>query len=140
MAIVTDTSVVYAYMNDADASHAAVAAWLDEVGEELVTTPLAVTEFDYLVTRFGGPPAAAALRGDLEAGSYGVQWWPSAMAETIAVADRHESIGLGLVDASLVALAAQLETTLIATLDERHFRVLAPLTGEAAFTLFPADA
>jgi hypothetical protein len=40
----------------------------------------------------------------------------------------------------LLALAARLETTRIATLDERHFRVIRPLTGEAAFTLLPTDA
>jgi uncharacterized protein len=56
-----------------------------------------------------------------------------------SVADRRESMGLGLVDASLVALAARLSSTRIATLDERRFRVLEPLTGEPAFTLLPAD-
>jgi predicted nucleic acid-binding protein len=43
-------------------------------------------------------------------------------------------------DASLVAIAARLGTTDIATLDERHFRTLRPLTGEPAFRLLPADA
>ncbi len=47
--------------------------------------------------------------------------------------------GIGLTDASLLVLAARLETTRIATLDERHFRVVLALTGEAAFTLLPAD-
>jgi predicted nucleic acid-binding protein len=37
-------------------------------------------------------------------------------------------------------VAARMETTRIATLDELHFRVIPPLTGEAAFTLLPADA
>ena len=49
-------------------------------------------------------------------------------------------MGLGLVDASLVALAAWLATARVATLDERHFRVLQPLSGERSFTLLPADA
>ena len=43
-------------------------------------------------------------------------------------------------DASLVALAARLGTTSIATFDERHFRAMQPLTGEPAFTLLPVDA
>jgi predicted nucleic acid-binding protein len=98
-----------------------------------------VAEMDYLLTRVGGAPAATALRGDLAAGTYSVEWGPSAIEEIVAVADRHEAMGLGLVDASLVALAARLPTTRIATLDERHFRMLKPLTGEPAFTLLPAD-
>jgi uncharacterized protein len=139
VAIALDTSVVYARMDRNDADHATVSAWIDEQEDELVTTPLAVAEMDYLLTRIGGAPAAAALRDDLRAGTYGVDWWPGAMMESVAVADRHESMRLGLVDASLVALAARLETTRIATLDERHFRLLEPLTGEPAFTLLPAD-
>jgi hypothetical protein len=46
---------------------------------------------------------------------------------------------LGMVDASLVALGADLSTTRITTPDERHLRILEPLTGEPAFTLLPAD-
>jgi uncharacterized protein len=136
---VLDTSVVYAQMDRNDAHHAAVSAWIEEQGDELVTTPLAVAEMDYLLTRVGGAVAASALRKDLQAGTYEVHWWPAALAESVAVAERHASLGLGLVDASLVALAAELTTTRVATLDERHFRVLTPLTGEDAFTLLPSD-
>jgi uncharacterized protein len=47
---------------------------------------------------------------------------------------------LGLSDASLIALAARLKTTRIATLDERHFRAVRPLTSRArSFTILPAD-
>jgi uncharacterized protein len=139
MAVVLDTSVVYARMDRNDANHPTVSAWIDEQDDELVTTPLAVAEMDNLLTRVGGAPAAAALRTDLRAGTYEVEWWPAAVTESVSVADRHASMALGLVDASLVALAARLSTTRIATLDERHFRVLEPLTGEPAFTLLPAD-
>jgi len=140
VAIALDTSVVYAYMDGNDADHQAVSAWIDGQDDELVTTPLAIAEMDYLLTKVGGPRAAAALRHDLRAGTYVVEWWPTALAEAVTVADRHEPTGLGLVDASLVTLAARLQTTRIATLDERRFRVLEPLTGESAFTLMPADA
>ena len=140
MAIVLDTSVVYARMDRSDADHVAVSDWIDEQNEELVTTPLAAAEMDHLVTRIGGAAGAAALRGDLRAAIYQVEWWPSAMLESVKVAQRHDSLALGLVDASLVALAARLKTARIATLDERHFRVVRPLTGEPAFTLLPDDA
>ena len=47
---------------------------------------------------------------------------------------------LGLADASLMVLAAHLQMIAVATLDERHFRALKPLTGGKAFRLLPADA
>jgi hypothetical protein len=37
------------------------------------------------------------------------------------------------------ALAERLDTIIIATLDERHFRAVRPLTTETAFRLLPAD-
>jgi predicted nucleic acid-binding protein len=138
--IVIDTSVVLAFMDRRDANHEPVRKWMRELEQELATTPLVVAELDHLVSRQGGPGAARALRDDLDSGAYPVEWWPTAMRETIAIAQRHESMGLGLTDASLLALAARLQTTSIATLDERHFRALKPQSGGAAFMLLPADA
>lgn len=48
-------------------------------------------------------------------------------------------LGIGLADASIVALAARYETNRILTLDERHFRTLRPLRGRS-FRLLPQDA
>lgn len=107
---------------------------------DLVTTPLIVAELDHLVRRRGGHRRVRELREDIGVGAYQVEWWPSATHETIAIASRYESMELGMSDASLVALAAHLQTTTIATLDERHFRALRPLAGGDAFTLLPADA
>ncbi|MGB3684166.1 MAG: VapC toxin family PIN domain ribonuclease, partial [Rubrobacteraceae bacterium] len=86
----------------------------------------------------GGPDAALAFYEDLASGAYLVEWWTEAMVETVAVARKHPDIGLA--DASLIALATRLETALVATLDERHFRAVRPFTGESSFTLLPADA
>lgn len=137
--IVLDTSVVIAHMDRADRRHDEVAAWMRKAGEELVTTPLAVAEMDHLAWRAGGRVAAAALHTNLER-AYLVEWWDSAMAESVAAAREEGALDLGLTDASLVVLAARLETVRVATLDERHFRAARPLTGEPAFRLLPADA
>lgn len=136
--IVLDTSVVVAFMNRRDDNHERVAAWMDTVREDLFTTPLIVAEIDHLVSRTGGPEAAQAFYDDLSSGAYVVEWWPEAVAETVRVAKEHQSIGLA--DASLISLAARFETTRVATLDERHFRAVRPLTGGAAFALLPPDA
>ncbi len=138
--IVLDTSVVVAFMDRADVNHESVSKWMETQEEELVTTPLVVAELDHLVLRQGGASAAQALRKDLDAGAYLVEWWLAAIHETTMLAERHQSMELGLTDASLLALGAHLRTTRIATLDERHFRALRPATGEEAFTLLPADA
>lgn len=140
MSVVLDTSVAVAFMNRRDDDHERVVAWMAAVEADLVTTPLAVAEIDHLVSRGGGPAAALAFYEDLATGAYLVEWWPEAMPETVDAARKYRALGLGLADASLLALAARLETTCIATLDERHFRAVRPLTGEAAFALLPTDA
>jgi predicted nucleic acid-binding protein len=138
--IVVDTSVIVAYMNAADGAHKVVAGWLEGADDDLVTTPLIIAEVDHLIGARGNPAALTALRSDLAAGAYLVDWWAGAIASAVTVAERYADTGLGLADASLVALAERLGTIDIATLDERHFRVVRPATGGEAFRLLPADA
>ena len=137
--IVTDTSAILAYMNSHDAFHGEVRAWLESEDRPLVTTPMVIAEVDHLVLTRGGPAALAALRADLLAGAYTVEWWPAAMAAAARVADRYADTNLGLTDASLVVLADHLGIIDIATLDERHFRAVRPLAGATAFRLLPMD-
>ena len=93
---------------------------------------------DHLVTRHGGAAAALRLYDDFDGGAYRIEWWPASLYETLEVA--RDNPPLGLTDASLIAIAGRLGVTDIATLDERHFRAVRPLTGEPAFRLLPADA
>jgi len=127
-------------MNAADDHHEVVSGWLDGADDDLATTPLIIAEVDHLVGARGGPAALRALRADLAAGAYLVDWWPTAIASTVSVAERYADTSLGLADASLVALAEHLGTINVATLDERHFRAVRPLAAGDAFTLLPADA
>jgi len=134
--VVLDTSLLVALYDAADPDHADVAAWVDVADEDLVTTPMALAEMDYLVTRRGGEAGRNALWEDLDVGAYAVRWWADGLAETLRVARRHPS--LGLTDASLVALAGLSRTARIATLDD-HFRSV-PTPGGEAFVVLPADA
>lgn len=138
--IVVDTSVIVAFMNSGDDDHEVVSGWIEGVEDELLTTPFILAEADHLVRVTGGSTAAAALRADLDAGAYTVEWWDSALKDTAAATTRFATMGIGLADGSLIALAAHLRTVNIATLDERHFRAVTPIDGgHEAFTLLPRD-
>jgi predicted nucleic acid-binding protein len=138
--IVVDTSVAYALLDDRDAGHEAARSWYEQPHGDLLTTPLVLAEIDHLVGARLGRAARSALLGDIARGGYTIGWWGSAAAESVLIAQRYLGLGVSLTDASLVALAARLETTSIATFDERRFRAIQPLTGGPAFTLLPADA
>jgi uncharacterized protein len=136
LTVVLDTGVAIALYDAADPDHGRVAEWIAGIDEDLITTPLAVAEMDYLAESRGGPSGRAALWDDLEAGAYGVRWWADGMRDTLAIARRHPF--LGLTDSSLVALAGLLRTRRIAALNN-HFRSLTTPGGEP-FVLLPADA
>jgi predicted nucleic acid-binding protein len=120
MTVVLDTSAVMALMIASDDFHEAAFDFMNELDDDLVTSPLCVAEMDHMATKFGGRRAANALWGSLENGAYGVRWWADAMTETLAIAREHPKIGLA--DASLVALCRRLRTDRIATFD-RHFEM-----------------
>jgi predicted nucleic acid-binding protein len=136
LTVVLDTNVVVALYDAADPDHALVADWVRTLDEDLVATPLAVAEMDYIVYQRGGDVAREALWRDLDAGAYRVRWWADALNETLRIARRHPFAGL--TDASLVALAGLLRTRRIATVDQ-HFRSMTTPAGEA-FVLLPDDA
>ncbi len=138
--IVVDTSFVYALLDSRDRRRAEAVAWYADVDEELATTPLVLAEVDHLAGARAGGHAQRAFRRDVAAGAYSVEWWPAATRQIVDVAEQFGDLAVSLADASLVALAARFETAAIATFDERHFRAVRPLGGEAAFTLLPADA
>jgi predicted nucleic acid-binding protein len=136
LTVVLDTNVVIALYDAGDPDHALVADWVMALDEDLVATPLAVAEMDYLVRQRGGIDAQATLWRDLDDGAYGVRWWADALTETLGIARRYPFVGL--IDASLVALAGRLRTQRIATVDQ-HFRSMTTPAGEP-FVLLPDDA
>ncbi|HEY6759699.1 MAG TPA: PIN domain-containing protein [Baekduia sp.] len=135
MSIVLDSNFLVALFAERSARHVAAMDWYVDSGEDLVTTPLALNEMDYLVTKYGGEPAARLLWDDFDNGAFGLRWWAEGLHETIRIARQHPF--LGLTDASLVALAGILRTNRIATFDQ-HFRSVTTPDGEP-FVVLPAD-
>lgn len=135
--IVTDTSVLYALLDANDSLHEPARRWYEDTSEELITTPLVVAETDHLAGR-AGTTAVAAFRHDLGTGALTVEWSDAILRTSLEVADRYRDLGIGLADASLVALAEVHRTTYLASFDERHFRTIRPLQG-GSFALLPSD-
>jgi len=136
--VIVDTSFLFAVYVEDDRHHQSAMAWYERCDDTLVTTPFAAAEMDHLLRRAVAQPAERIVAANLATGALEVDWWPDAVRTCWKIVDTRPEIGMA--DASLVALAAHRGTTRIATYDERHFRSLAPLTGEPAFTLLPADA
>lgn len=113
---------------------------VEAIGDErLVVSPYVLTELDYLLRTRIGVDAELVMMRDVEAGVYDVaDLTPGEYEQVIALIDRYRDHNLGLADAANVVLAARYRTTRILTLDERDFRIIRPLWGDA-FTVLPAD-
>lgn len=136
MALIIDTGPLFAALHTRDRDHDRCAALL-ETDAQIVSPAPVVVETEWLVTSRLGARAFDAVYEDICSGALRVidlsqeQW-----ARVRQLCDRYADLPLGLVDASVVAVAETLGEGTIATLDHRHFSVVRP-RHVAAFDLIP---
>jgi predicted nucleic acid-binding protein len=138
--IVCDTSGLLAFYDASSPHNDAARGVLEKDEGPYLVSPLVLAELDYfLLTRLGSVVELTVLR-DITGGAYTIAGFDHAVAtEATSLAERYSDMELGLTDASIAVIAARHRTVNILTLDERHFRVVRPLWGEA-FKLLPTDA
>ena len=135
MIAVVDAGPLYAATDTDDQDHARSRAVLERSDLQLVIPALVVAEVTYIVGRRLGPDVEARfLRGlagfDIEGPA--PEDWPR-IADLV---EQYRTFPLGGTDASVVALAERLDTTLVITLDHRHFAAVKP-RHHTAFELLP---
>lgn len=136
--VVVDTGVLLAAADADDRWHAQASEVLEQrpAAELVLPVPVAV-ETAWLIASRLGPATEAAFVASVAAGEFtlteltGADW--SRCAELV---ERYADLGLGLVDASVVALAERLGITTIASIDRRDLLVVRPRHVEA-FDLIP---
>jgi predicted nucleic acid-binding protein len=103
---------------------------------EIVVPAFVAAEADYLILSRLGVEAQIAFVDDLAA-AYNVDALDAAgLRRAAEICRRYRDLELGLADASVVVLADNWSTHSLATLDQRHFRVVAALDGRP-FELLP---
>jgi len=123
--MIVDTSALYAFFDSKDPHHQEVVEVLEQCQETLTVSPFVVAELDYLVLSRLGVKAALAVLEELCGGA-----WQLAAVSADTLRRSLEIVGqfadqpIGVTDAANVALAEETGTTVIATLDRRHFAVL----------------
>jgi predicted nucleic acid-binding protein len=137
--IVLDISGLLAALDSDQRHHERASHVLRTDPGPLLLSPFVLAELDYLLLTRVGPEAERALLGEVAGGAYDlVPFDAGQVAEAVALIGRYEELRIGLADASVAVVAAAARTTRLLTLDERHFRPMRPLWGEA-FQLLPAD-
>ncbi len=136
--MIVDTSFLLAALVPDQRLHESCARTLSKA-RSLVVSPFVLAELDYFTTCVAGVDAELAMLSELASGAYELASFDRVdLIRARAVVERYRDLRLGLTDASLVVLAHRYETDSIATLDERHFRVVQSLSGRP-FVVLPAD-
>ena len=135
--IVADTGAVLALLDAGEDHHAVLMELYTDNPDRWVLPWAILPEVDYLVAAHLGPKAQDAFLADLAAGAFSVEWGTDDdLAAARRLHTRYRSLGLGLVDALVMATAERLKAEAIATLDLRHF---APVSLRGKPRLLPRD-
>lgn len=132
MALICDTGPLYAAMDEADQDHERCAELLAGFAEPLLVPAPVVVELDWLSASRLGPLPFIEFLADIERNALElIDLTREEYGRARELLDRYEDLGLGFVDAAVVALAERLAETKIATLDHRHFGAVRPRHVEA---------
>lgn len=137
MALILDTGPLLAALDAADPDHARCADLLLAASEDLIVPALVLAELDYWCARRLPSEAWLVFLDDVLAGAYQVV--PPTRADLVrcrALQSTYRDLTIGVVDASIVALAERLGEPKVGTLDHRHFAAVRP-AHLSALTLLP---
>jgi hypothetical protein len=120
--ILADTGAMLALIDRNDRHHEPLAAIYRANPDGWVLPWAILPEVDYLVASEIGPHAQDAWLSDLASGAFAIEWARDGDLEAAArIHRRCKALRLGLVDATVMAMAERLKVEAIATLDLRHF-------------------
>ena len=140
MALICDTSGLFALYDADDTHHAAVKVIVEAESGPLFVPIILLAEIDYLFsTRLGDRATLDFLDSVDQAAFILVAPTFEDMARCRQLLEQYRDLKLGIADASVIATAERLNIPRLLTLDQRHFRVVESVGGRR-FTLLPADA
>jgi predicted nucleic acid-binding protein len=132
VALIVDSSVLYASLDARDRDHQRCAGLLQKTEELIVIPAPAFPEVDALAAREGAPLGIVPVIRDVQAGALLVE--DLVFEDHVRVAslmEQYADLDLGFVDAAILAIVERLGERKLATLDHRHFSVVRPRHVEA---------
>ena len=135
MPLLVDTGILYALADRRDAWHVKVKRYLQATPQPLLAPVTILPEVAYLLRHRIGARAELAFVASIGLGEVSIEELTTSDWKRIeAVMSTYET--LGLVDASIVAIAERLKLHALATTDRRDFSIVRPSHVER-FALVP---
>jgi uncharacterized protein len=127
--VVADTGPLVAAANRRDDAHQLAATLVAELGRDLMVPSPVLAEVDHLLRARVGAHAARLFLEAVATGAHAVGYLtPALLRKAVAIDARFASLDLGLVDASVMALAER-EQLPVLTFDFEDFRAAPPTAG-----------
>lgn len=139
MTIVADTGPLYALVDASDAWHKRVVEWWRKNREPVVVPVCVLPEVCYLLHTRISQQAEAAFVRSITDGEFVIESLePEDVARAEALIRKYADLGLGFVDATVIATAERLDAVEVVTTDRRHFSAVRP-RHVGAFRLSPVS-
>ena len=120
--IVADTGAILALLDKGDRHHAAIRELYEDRPDVWLLPWAILPEVDYRVSSELGARAQEAFLSDVAEGAFVVEYGKHEdIVRAHAIGRKYRTLGLGLVDAVVMAIAERLRAEAIATVDLRHF-------------------
>lgn len=127
MALVLDTGPILAALDADDPHHLACSALLADAREPLVVVATTLVEIDYWIRKGLTLDVWQSFIEDIGNGAYLLESPTQVdLSRAVELERQYADLGLGLVDASVLAVCERLQEKKLATLDRRHFGTVRP--------------
>ncbi len=135
--VLVDTGIIYALADRSDAWHLRARRFVENYKGTLIIPSTVIPEACYLLQTHLSPQAEIAFVRSIVTGALRLeQVTEEDMGRAVEVMNTYQDMLIGLVDASVVAVAERLKLSSLMTTDRRHFSVIKPKHCPA-FTLLP---
>ena len=135
--LAVDRGVIFALADQSDSWHVRCVRFLDRYRGKLIVPRAVVPEACYLLNNYLGAAAEAAFVESLSRRELILDHFATEdLIRSVELLDQYDSLNLGFVDASVIAMCERRKILAILTTDRRHFSVVRSKLG-SAFHLFP---
>ena len=135
--VLVDTGIIYALADRSDAWHLRARSFVENYKGTLIIPSMVIPEACYLLQTHLSPQAETAFIKSIVTRALRLeQVSEEDMGRAVEVMNSYQDMLIGLVDASIVAVAERLKVAAVMTTDRRHFSVIKPKHCPS-FTLLP---
>lgn len=135
--VIVDTGIIYAFADRKDKWHVPSVDFVKRFNGRLIVPSTIIPEVCYLLNTYLGQFAEGAFVHALVKREFVIEFVThDDLARCLEILSDYADANIGLVDASVVAVAERLKITRILTTDRRHFSIIKPKHCPA-FELLP---